>query len=594
MPNESPWGTKPSLKRAASEEKSIGRGVFWLVGIIVLGIAAAGAYYFLQPQGANVGLDFSKPNQVLLGDPLTLSVSASNYSDGVLRGAKISLFLPEGVSFTGQPQSQRAMEQTLGDVGPGSINQQGFSLIVTSGPNSVKRIEAKLIYSTAGNPNTQFEHAQNVDLLVGQPAVSVNLSSPENVFSGEEFQVQITYLNNTGRDFKNLRLKIDYPPIFEFKRSSMATEDSSNNVWSIGTLTAGSGGNISVTGSIVGQEKSFFSFNGSVVADFLGVTYTINTQSANVAISPAPLSLGIVLSNGSDYVVRPGDMLDYALQFKNNSDVAMQNVNIKAKLIGEMFDFSSLQSGAAFDSLTNTVSWSPATTAGLSNVAPGASGSVDFRVHARQTFPIKFISDKNYTLKIQARIESPTVPQNTTAQKTVSVADVEHKVAGRLALTAEAYWRDAASGILNTGPYPPKVNKPTQYTVHWRLANYATDVSSIIVSAHLQSGARFTGKTKNTGGGVVNYDSNSGLVTWNIASVPATKGVVSAPLEQVFQIEVTPAINQVNQNIVFLSESKAEGNDVFTGLSISAGAPQLDSNLPYDKTIAVSDRTVKQ
>lgn len=160
-------------------------------------------------------------------------------------------------------------------------------------------------------------------------------------------------------------------------------------------------------------------------------------------------------------------------------------------------------------------------------------------------------------------------------------------------LRTEAYWRDASAGFLNTGPYPPRVNLPTQYTVHWKLINYSTDVSNLVVSAYLQSGARFTGKVKSNGLSSPIYDANSGLVSWNLGSVPATKGAISTPLEGVFQIEVTPAINQVNQNMAILSESKAEGTDLFTSLPIIARSLQLDSSLPFDKSVGASDKTVK-
>lgn len=593
--NSSRWGTQPEkTKKEGSPEKPISRGIFLFVAVLVVVLVASAAYYFLKPRGANVGLDFSKPNQVLLGDTFIFSVSASNYSDSILKGAKVSLLLPDGVSFAGQSQGQRATEETIGDLGPGSITPKEFNLIATSGANSVKHLEAKLTYSTAENPNTQFEYREGVDLLVSQPAVSVNITAPQSVFSGQDFEIQMAYLNNTSHDFKNLHLKVDYPPIFKFKRSTVTADSPSNTSWDLGTLSAASGGTISITGNIVGQEKSFFGFNVSVSADFSGVTYVINTQSVNLSISPAPLSLEVILHNGLDYVAKLEDGLNYSINFKNNSDVVMQNVNISAKLVGEMFDFQKLQSDAALNSLTNALSWSPASTAALTNLAPGQSGSVDFHIQVKNVFPIRFISDKNYTLKVQAQIESPTVPPATTAEKTISVAAIENKVAGKFDLAAEAYWRDASSGILNRGPYPPKVNQPTQYTIHWRVVNYATDVSNLVVSAYLQSGARFTGKIKSSIASVPSYDPNSGLVSWNIGSVPATKGVISAPLEAVFQVEATPAINQVNRSVPLLSESKAEGTDSFTGLSMSARAQQLDSSVPYDKTVSSQDRTVKQ
>src|SRR3989338_6326624 len=65
---------------------------------IILGIllftAGFGYYYFFArlPQ-PNVGLEFSKPDQTLLGQPFAVSVSFSNYSDQILKNAKLSVLL---------------------------------------------------------------------------------------------------------------------------------------------------------------------------------------------------------------------------------------------------------------------------------------------------------------------------------------------------------------------------------------------------------------------------------------------------------------------------------------------------------------------
>lgn len=595
----SPWSDSPRQQPQTKGQDGGGSRdnlTGWILAAAVIALLAGGVYYFFfrNPGGPNVGVEFSKPNQVLLGDPFVLSVSLSNYSDGVLKNAKLSLFLPDGVSFVGQSQGQRVSEQAVGDLGPGSINQQSFNLIVTSGPNALKHVQAKLVYAATQNQNSQFESSAEADVSVGQPAVSINFSAPQNVFSGQDFAVKVDYANNTGHDFKNLRLKIDYPPIFKFQRSTVAAEGDGNNSWNLGTLPAGSAGTISVTGGIVGPEKSFFSFNGSLTADFQGGTYAVNTQSVSVAISPAPLSLEIVLNNTSDYAAHSGETMNYAVNFKNNSDVIMQNAAIQAKLIGEMFDFTTLKSDGSFNSLSNTLTWIAANAPELSNLASGEKGTVTFTLKLKESYPIRLLSDKNFTLKVQAQIESPTVPPNTTAEKTISVAGLENKIEGKLDLAALAVWRDAASGILNSGPYPPKVNQSTQYTIHWQLTNFSTDASGITVSAYLQSGSRFTGKVKNNTDNSPVYNLNSGLVTWVVNSLPATKGVISEPAEAIFQIENTPAANQLNQNVPLLGETKLEWTDSFTGNHFQAAALPLDTALPYDETITVRNRTVQQ
>lgn len=591
----SPWAqeAKTPHKMSPRHHETRAWGGIFVVILLILAAIGSGIFYFRSPAGPSVGLQIIRPDsQILVGDPFTLTVSFSNYSELVLKDAKVSLFLPDGVSFVGQSTDQRVMEAITSDVGPGSINQQSFNLIVTRDPQSVKHIVAKINYSTPQSA-TVFENSVEADLLVGRPAVGLTFTAPEGVLSGADFEVKINYINNTNHAFKNLNLKVSYPPIFQFKRSTVEPE-AGKNIWALGDLAEGGNGVISVTGNMVGPEKAFFGFNGTLSAVFLGENYTINEQVANVAISSAPLSIAVALNNTQDYIARLGDTLNYTLTYTNNSDVVMQNVAISAKLIGAMYDFKGLPPNAPFNSLTNTLRWFAANAPVLASIAPGQSGSFEFSIRIKDAFPIRLLSDKNYTLKVEARIDSPSVPENTVAERSISVAALTTKIAGRIDFFSNSYWRDAASGILNKGIYPPKVDQPTQYTIHWKIINYATDVTNIKVSGYLPNGVRFTGAVKSNVSTSPSYDPNSGLVSWQIPALAATKGVIGVPVETIFQVEATPSINQINQNMPLVSEAKLEAVDSFTGIMLQVAAPAVDTSVPEDKTITGLERVVRQ
>jgi hypothetical protein len=343
----------------------------------------------------------------------------------------------------------------------------------------------------------------------------------------------------------------------------------------------------------VGPEQSFFNVNATLTADFLGQSYTLGTQAASAAISVAPLSLSISVNDAADYIAKIGDTLRYVLRYRNNSDTILQNAVIQAKLTGELLDFQTARSNASLNSLTNTFSWGAANTPELLSLAPGQEGTVDLEIRLLGSFPIRRLSDKNYILKVQGQIQSPTVPQNTTAEKTLSVANLETKVAGQIVIDSRALFRDAVSGFLNSGPYPPKVNTATQYTIHWLITNYSTDVANVQVSAYLQSGSRFTGKFKsNLEGQPPVFDQNSGRVLWQVRSIPATKGIVGQPAEAIFQIETIPAVNQVDQELPLLSETKIQAVDSFTNLTLESSDSALTTSLPDDPTIQ-GDRRVQ-
>jgi len=589
----SPWTEAENYK--VVKGNSAGSKFKWITVAVIL-IVAVGAislWLFLKDaQKPSVGLEFSRPGQVMLGHPFDIDVTFSNFSDSVLKNARLSFSLPEGVSFAGQPADQRVLEQNVGDVGPGSINKEPFKLIVTSGDQTIKHLEASLNYYVSPNDKVLFEDDTELDIVVGRPAISLEMEVPESVFSSEEFQVKIKYSNDSAEDLDNLSLVVSYPAIFQFKEAS---EDptKSNNIWSLGNLAKSSEGEILVTGTLVGQEGSFANFDASIDSEISGESYIVVTQSASLGISQAPLSITITTNNKSDGAAQLGERMDYRLVYKNNSGFPLQNVTIKAKLIGELFDFSSVQADAAFNSLTNTVSWTAATIPELSSLAAGKEGIINLRISLKDSFPIKRISDKNFFLKVEAEISSPTVPPNTQAEESLSLAQLETKMIGKVEVDSQGYYRDAASGFINSGPFPPQVNKPTQYTIHWVVTNHATDLSGVTISAYLQSGAKFTGNIKSNLGGQPIFDQTNNKVTWQIDSLPATKGIVGVPAEAIFQIEVTPAVNQIGRIIDLIGDTQIEGKDEFVGVILTGKDNKITTLLPDDPTVDNTSKGVK-
>ncbi len=561
------------------------KGFLIALGVVVIGAALAAGYFFWSRPAADITLEFSPVSQVLVGQPFKLEVGFTNGSERAVSNGRLAFVLPPGISFLGKSQDLRILEIPVGDLGPGSLNKQAVDLVAVADPQSVKHIEAKLTYASASNGRAQIETRAGFDLSVGQPAVNLTFKVPQKVFSGSNLEIEITYENNSEYAFDKTNLKLEYPPVFQFQKSSLAPSKS-NNSWALGALPRGGRGTFTITGSVIGPEESTFRFLGTLTADFSGQQYALNTQETDLTISTAPVSIAIEVNRARDYVARAGESLNYVITYKNNSATTLDNLTISAAFSGEMFDFAKANSGGAFNSVTNTFFWNTANTPALASLPPGGSGSVGVFVDTKAAFPIRRLSDKNYVLKVRAQIESPTVPEATGAVKTISVSGLETKISGAVTIKSMGYFRDAASGILNIGPYPPVVNHPTQYTIHWIIANYSTDVSGVRVSAFIQGNTKFTGKVKSTVGTSPKYDLTSGEVSWEIANLPATKGVLGGPVEAIFQVENIPAINEVGREVTFLSETRIEASDNFTNLKLTGSADEVSSRLPDDQTVA--------
>ncbi len=563
------------------------------IGIVVVIGAVAAAFILTRPpaQPATV-LTIAPPSGISVGIPFTVLISAANDSKSTLTGAVVTLQLPQGVQFLGSDSSTQVQEYSLGDIAPGAVASQSSTLIVTGTASQLYSLSAKLIYSTPKTPSTTYQSTQSASFTPDQSQFGLNYSAPTNIVSGQPFPITMSYSNNSGQTIDDAEIVLQYPPAYTFATSSVALATdtaataSSEGMWDVGKLSPGQGGSITVTGAIVGPSQAQYQFTGTAYTVLGGTKYASNIQPVSFTLVPSPLELEISANNKQGYVSTVGDSIHYILTYTNNSAVTLSSVKISAALSGSMYDFASLQTSGAFNSRTNTITWYTANTPALASLAPGQSGSVSFDIKTQSKFPIRLASDKDYSLTLTGTIQSPSVIPGASGSSTVSTIAIRNKVGGEMAFTSGGYWK--------SGPYPPKVNQETDYTIDWAITNYSTDASSVTVSAYLQSGTTLLAVASSTGTtSTPTYDSGTGLVTWTIPYIPAGTGVIDAPIKAVFTVANTPAVNQVGSDVTLLGKATLVASDTWTGGSFDISADAVTTALPNDHSVGGSGaRTV--
>ncbi len=575
--------------------------IFAITLIVLVGFAGLVFYLLLPPSAPNIAIAFTNPGAIVIGEPFPLMVTVSNQSKSSIENAQLTVTLPAGLSFvaSGTTPSQRALMIPLGTLNSETSEPpEDIQVVATGDAGTAQTVTALLTYGTPATADTQFASNAATSFAIGsQTALSLNYSAPSSIFSGQNFDLAVNYANNTGQTMNGVELVMQYPPAYHYASASgSAPTDPADTTWDLGTLGPNATGTLVITGNIVGPTQAQYQITGSIGASWSGQNYPSFSAPANFAITPSPLSFAVTLNGSSSYIATAGDSLTYTLTYTNNSPVAFQTANITATLTGRMFDLASLQTKGSFDSRNDTITWYAANTPALASIAPGQSGSVSFSIQTLSSYPIRQIANRNYTLAVAAEIQSPTVPPNTQGSSTISVASLSTKVGGEISLAADGYAKETdIRSFGNTGPYPPKVNQPTTYTIHWDITNYSTDMKDVTVSAYLQSGTTFTGlATSTVPSSTFTVNAGTGLVTWTIPLVPATTGVISPAARAVFQVSNTPAVNQVGQPVTLLGQSSLAATDAFTGQSMQSTANAITTQLPNDPSIGGQNGSVVQ
>jgi len=570
--------------------KKLFLGFLVLISILIL----AGVYFWFQNQSSKgVSLELTIPEDVQTGVTFDLIIDIINDSRGTVSKNELSLNLPAGIVRAENITEVVLVKELIPDLEKGQVLRKTIPLLVVGGENSIKNIRATLSYET-GSIRSRFEAKAEKNIVITKSGIFVDIVSPTKILSGEEFQTKLLYRNDSESEFDFLLISFTAPTDFTILDSSEEYEETENIgeiMFAIGELKNGDEGEITLKGVISGQEASASDFTiQALVGEKEDNRYQANEKTATLVISPAPLSMYITLGKDADYAISKSDQLTYRIQYKNNTDIALKDVIIKAFPEGDLLDLATIQTKGFLQSSDNSIIWNASRESALTSVAPGAEGFVMFSISTRKEYPIISKSSKNFLVTVSGEIESPTVPRFVAVDRVFSTAKLVTKVKGDVDLTAQGYFQDPQGSILNGGSMPLKVGQATRYTIHWQLQNKTTDVTDIVVKAFLGPNVRYTGTYQSNNQTIPVYNERTQELIWRINKIAATEGTLTPPIQMIFQVEITPSISQAGDQAQLIQETQFRGVDAFTGQEIFKTAKEITTVAPGDPTIQNSGR----
>ncbi|OGD30524.1 hypothetical protein A2833_02765 [Candidatus Azambacteria bacterium RIFCSPHIGHO2_01_FULL_44_55] len=600
-PQVPPELSQPSMTQAIRFFTPIQRKILIIASVTfgILLISGAVYFYFWLTAFKKSQVDFSitGPTQVQSGSPSVFTISFWNNTNQILQSAVLTIRYPKD-AVAGDINSNPKIIGTdtilenieLGDIGIGGGSKRDVMVSLIGFDKSIQKIGATLLYKPQ-NTSSKFENNASIDIAINGSAMSVDFRGPESVLFGDKGMYEIRYKNISDKVFRNARVAMTYPNQFSFVAADPIPTGSSNNTWDLGDLNPGEEGDIKLQGILrdSGQVANFTAFAGVMVnSQFIKFT-ELNSQ---VSLTPAPLQVDITVNGQTSIFANTNDLLDFAVHYKNDSSIPLSSLVLKVRLDGTMYDFTTLKTDGFFSSLNNTITFNSANTPGFANLTPGDDGSVTFQVKVRSRYLVRTFRDKNFTLSVAASLETPTVPPPIVAKTLLVSADLSVKVNTQATIQTKGYYFDEA--IKNSGLLPPRVNQATTYTIHWLITNFSSDLDNVVVKATLPQGVSWTGKTGGAGGPALDFNATTGIVTWNAGKIQAATGVLLSPLEAIFQVSLTPSVDQVGSTVPVINETALTAKDLFTGNDITAQTPILRTDMPDDSGVGLPKSKIQQ
>ena len=566
--------------------------------LIVFVVLAGGAAAYLMYSGgnivssSNVSIDANGPIYVDGGQPARFNFTIRNQNSVSLEAADLIFDFPAN-TYSAEGASLTRIRMPLEDLEPGAAVNKSLDIVFFGLENEEKKIIANLEYRFAES-NATFVKSKDYSVKISKAPLGLSLAAPKNAVSGQKISIKIAVISNSESAAKNLKMEMKYPPGFRFNNAE-PNPSKGDNVWTLGDIGPSQKRDITVEGTIEGEnseERTFTAAVGTMGDD--GSLKPFGTASEKVAIKKSPLNLSVSINGKDDSAntAYAGEMIRVDLGWVNNLSSNIKDAQIELEIKGEAYDQRSVSvTKGAYRSYDNKAVWNSASLKDLASIAPGSSGKAQLGFSIKNPLPVYKQGDKDFSITVEARIVGFGTSDEFENKQIEDSAKKEIKIGSRLQAVGKTL--HYSGPFQNSGEVPPKIGAETTYTVVWSLANNANDLSEAKITASLPP---YVSKENpvNPEGSDLRFDEKNATLIWNVGEVPAGTGIIMPAKEMSFQVSFSPNLTQIGETPVLVNSAKVEARDAFTEENVSAEIPALTIKLSGDSQSKGGDDKVRE
>ncbi len=566
----------------------------FFIGAMLFFVISVGVAYFLYNYGGGVVSNENIEITVLGnafaqgGEELPIQIEIVNKNNAALELANLIIEYPRGASVVSKEEDLiRLPRESLGTIPAGGRAERSKKVTLYGDQGTLRNVTVRLEYHPEGS-NAIFVKSKEYPVTISSSPVSLLFDGPNSTSSNQEVTFKVTANLHTTLPSDQALLKVEYPLGFKFT-SAVPAPFSGNSVWKLSDLTTTKPFEVSIKGTLMGQdgdEQAFHAYVGTVPPENpskMDVIYTSILHT--VAIEKPYLQARIVINGESkdEYAVNGGAPLRVEILWSNNLTTPVLDGQIVAKLSGNVFDKNSVSvSEGFFDSSTNQITWDRNTSSEFSFIDPGATGSVNFTLTPLSVFGSNS-SLKDPQMNIDIGIKGREQGGNIDNSPINSSQKVNLRVVSNFQI--------ANSAVYLSGSRPPKAETETVYTINWILSNSANLVTGAearaLLPVYVKWVAQVGGNNEN-----LSYDANTREVVWKIGTVRPNTGFGTINREVSFNIALKPSVSQVNSTPQIIKDVALTGQDAFANVLLKSSKGPLSTRTDSDPTFKPGDAVV--
>lgn len=583
------WKHEDPMPEGPPKPKLASSVVFLLFAFGFFVVAGITAAVLLVMGGRSVSTDNIRitvegPTTVAGGDTLSLLVTIENKNPVAVAEGSLELVFPNGTySADGTNTPVTRVIEDIGDIPAGQKITRTVRAVVFGNEDEDMSIPLVFEYQTSQS-SVVFEKATSYDFTVGTSPVDVSVTTISEISSGQELSVSVSVRSNAATALENIGVVANLP--FGFSLNSADPTPKSGDLFIFPRILPGEEAKITLSGVLTGQDNDerVFRFNvgsvDSLDARSLSVTYT--TKEAEVLITKPFLAVSMQLNRAQaePTIVQAGAPVQALLSWTNTLQNAILDGEITVRIQGTAFDPESVSTPNGFyRSSDASIVFNKEKDIGLKNLKPGDQGNGSFTFSTKTGAAMNALRNPTIILTTSIkgrRVTESSVPENISATITRTI-----QVASDLTVSTRGVY--SVGPFVNSGPWPPKVDQETTYTIVLSAGNTVNSVAGARAVMTLPSTVTFTGAISPADANVT-YNATTREVTWDIGDISA--GTVAR--EAAFQVSLLPSLSQEGKSPVLVNAPNVTGFDRFIGRDLlytgSAVTTRIDTDPAFQFT----------
>ena len=515
------------------------------------------------------------------GEELPLIVEITNKNPLPLELADLVIEYPKGSAVDNAGEEIARLRKSLGVVKAGEVKSETIKVALFGETGSIHQIKIALEYRLEGS-NAIFLKDKAYEVTINSTPVNLSIDAPQDAIEDQEFTLNVkATLNETKEIPNNLTLKLDYPFGFEFVSSNPSPEVG-NNIWNLASLKPGEEFNVEIKGRMVdvfeGEEKIFHASDKKKKTNDkseLGVVFNSFRHSLFIKKPFVETKLFVNSEYKKEYAVSTKSAIIGVIEWTNNLKTSVNDLEIKAKFSGNAYNPRNIKvEPGFFDSKSNTIIWDKNIDETFTEISSGKSGNISFTLSPSSVFG----ANGNLLVDPTINVEITVLGKQTESGSALKNLDIVENKTIKLISDLSLITKSSYTGgpFKNTGPYPPKPEEETTYTITFSVANTTNNISKAKLVTSLPPRVSYKNLISPKDEKLT-FDAVTRELVWDIGTIPRETGLSGAKKEISFQVSYTPSLSEVDLIPTLVNKSTLTGHDDFANVDLRVERPIIQS-----------------